>query len=398
VHDRTRPCSTRSRRRGAQRPRQDDARGDRFGPHARRTHVRRRRGVRRGRERGGTHASLGPRLRLPRRHRLSRRGRTSARGRDGVDNVGAGSGRRGHPRSRRGDVRPGDGLRDRRRRGHARANDRSRRLPGNRRRRRGGRRRRQHDVRRDVYRRRRLRARADGIRRGDRRRRRRRRRHRRGRRWGFRRGCRHHGRRRRGSRGVARRRRGVSRRRSRRQEAERIDVALFVRGRTHAELEVRLAHPGIVRRSDRPDAVALGDSRALLDRDRPQMRERHRPTVRGLDRHDPAALRHRAREGGDPGRGRDYRFAERARDVDAPVLPRCVRTLRVERERLQHDAGDRPRPGASSGRAGERKHQDKQGAAHGRPLGCLGGERLCHRREAGLRCQKRLQTCHKEPR
>ena len=115
------------------------------------------------------------------------------------------------------------------------------------------------------------------------------------------------------------------RKRLRRQKRERVDVALVVVGVPNTEMDVRPAHLGVSAGTDRPDAVALGDCRALRHHGRPQMCQRHRPAVAGLDRHRLPAARHGADEADDARCGRTNLLARIAADVDAAMLTCPVR-------------------------------------------------------------------------
>jgi hypothetical protein len=168
-----------------------------------------------------------------------------------------------------------------------------------------------------------------------------------------------------------------------RQQRQRIDVALILVCVTDAELDVGTVHLGVAARADRPDAVALGDRRALGNRDRPQLRERHRPLVRGQDRHRLAAARNRAGEGDHPGSRSEHRLPRLTADVDSPMLASRVRVCRVERERKEDRPVRRPRPrscrpdGDQRGRENE-EHEDPMHDTH-----------LCHRCQNGKRSEQR---------
>ena len=150
-----------------------------------------------------------------------------------------------------------------------------------------------------------------------------------------------------------------------RQERERVEVALGIRCRPDAEVEVG---PGDLRRPARPDRAddgSLGDRRAPGDRDRAEMGQRDRETVRRVDRDRLAARRHRAREADDARRGCEHRQAGRVRtDVDAAVLPARVRMRRVEREALEHRAAHGPRPRARSGHPEHEQENDRSEPPH----------------------------------
>ncbi len=172
-----------------------------------------------------------------------------------------------------------------------------------------------------------------------------------------------------------RRRRG---RHARRQQRQRVDVTLVVVGMANTEMDVRPAHLGVSAGTDRPDAVALGDCRALRHHGRPQMRERHRPAVAGLDRHRLPAARHGADEADDARCGRTNLLARIAADVDAAMLTCPVRVIRVEQERLNDSPARRPGPRPGGRDADERRQHDDahdDGSPRGlrrtpRPCGC----------------------------
>jgi hypothetical protein len=96
---------------------------------------------------------------------------------------------------------------------------------------------------------------------------------------------------------------------SRRQDAGRIDIPLRVLGVPDAEMDVRHALLRLGGGPDRPDAVALGDCRALLGRDRAEMGERHRKPFEGVDRDDLPVSGHGAREADGSRGGCEHRLA-----------------------------------------------------------------------------------------
>jgi hypothetical protein len=157
-------------------------------------------------------------------------------------------------------------------------------------------------------------------------------------------------------------RRGRRRHRARGQESERVDVALCVGRPADAEL-----HVGVVAATsigERADWIAFGHGRVLLHRELTQVRERHRPAVRRLDRDRPAAAGHGAGERDAPGRRRPHRRGRRAGNVDAAMLPGRVRVAGVEGEgREDAPVGG---PGPRVGVGDERKHgeQDEQQSTH----------------------------------
>jgi hypothetical protein len=195
---------------------------------------------------------------------------------------------------------------------------------------------------------------------------------------------------------VRGRRRGRRRRRARGQESERVDVALCVGRPADAELDVRVIPATSI--GERADRIAFGHGRVLLHRQLTQMRERHRPAVRRLDRDRPAAAGHGACERDAPGCRRPHGRGRRAGNVDAAMLPGRIRVAGVEGE-WRDDApvgGPGPRVGAGN----ERKHgeQDEQESTH-EHTSWSGGNVCSSTVRAGvLGCQKRLQSCHREAR
>jgi hypothetical protein len=151
-----------------------------------------------------------------------------------------------------------------------------------------------------------------------------------------------------------RRRRG--RRALRRQEGERIEVALRIGRAAHSEVDVRHRQLRLAARADRADELALRDCVAAPDRVRPEVNERDRVAVRRRDRQRLAADRHGPREGDGARDRRLHPRTARRPDVDSAVLPGGVRVLAVEREERQHRAVHGPAP-AQGGR-GDDQHRD----------------------------------------
>jgi hypothetical protein len=203
--------------------------------------------------------------------------------------------------------------------------------------------------------------------------------------------------------GRRRRRELVQRVEAHRQEPDRVEVALRLRRRAHAEMDEGLRHLGVAARTDRPDAVALGDRRALRDGDRAEVRQRDGVTVGGRDRDALARRGDAARERDDAGGRCRHLRVGRASDVDAAMLACGKGMLRIEAERLQDGPGGGPRPRVGDGRKKERgeDRRDKE-STH--------GDRLSYRAVArevnvlttvgpGLRCcQIRLHSCYREAR
>jgi len=124
-----------------------------------------------------------------------------------------------------------------------------------------------------------------------------------------------------------------------------------------AEVDVRRGDVRLAALTDRPDAVALRDRRALRHGDGAQVHERHRPAVARLDGHGLAVRRDRAGERDDArSRGADDRPVGAA-DVDAAVPARDERVVRVEREGSEDRAVRRPGPGARRRDDGEHENE-----------------------------------------
>jgi hypothetical protein len=137
-----------------------------------------------------------------------------------------------------------------------------------------------------------------------------------------------------------------------RQERQRVDVAVRVRGQADAQIDVRLGPLGLAARADRADDVALGDLGSDRDPDRAEMDERDRVPVLGTDRQAEPLLWKPAGEGDDSGRcGTDVRTG-RGADVDPAVLAAGVR-IPIGDERPEHRPVDRPGPGRGPGREHE---------------------------------------------
>jgi hypothetical protein len=159
-----------------------------------------------------------------------------------------------------------------------------------------------------------------------------------------------------GRRRDRRRRRRVGRpgRRAFGQEEQRIEVSLRVVGPPNPEMDVRHVVLGLATRPDGADVLGLADGVAAPNGDRPEMRQRHRQTVRGLNRQalaadgDASGIRDRS------GSRRGHVCARGCADVDAPMLTRRI-GVATEHERLEHRPVDRPRP-----RSGRRRRDECQ--------------------------------------
>jgi hypothetical protein len=137
----------------------------------------------------------------------------------------------------------------------------------------------------------------------------------------------------------------LGRRRPGRQERQRVDIALVVGGRTHAEVHERLRRGHDAAQTDRADDCALAYLRSARHADRAEMNERDRVAERRLDRDGPPSRRNRPGERDDTARRREHIRTRRRSEVDTAMLTRGVRVGMVERERTQDRPVDRPRPG-----------------------------------------------------
>jgi hypothetical protein len=158
-----------------------------------------------------------------------------------------------------------------------------------------------------------------------------------------------------GRRGLRRR---PSDRGSRRQERERIDIALVLASDPQAEVDVRLGEIDHAARPDGADDGALGHVRPARDADRPEVHERRGVPERGLDRDGLPAGRHRAGECHDSLGRREHVGSARSAEVNAAVLPGRVRVRTVEGEGTEHRPVDAPGPGLR-GRCGQNERTER---------------------------------------
>ncbi len=148
--------------------------------------------------------------------------------------------------------------------------------------------------------------------------------------------------------------------RGRREQPERIDVAVRIGSDANPEVDVWLVHLGRAARADRADDVLLGDRRAPGDGDRAEMRKRDRVAVRGLDRDRLAVRRHGPGEAHGAGRRCDDALAGSiGADVHASVLAGGVRLRLVIRKRLHDRPVHRPAPGVC-GRCPDQEDKEKK--------------------------------------
>jgi hypothetical protein len=132
---------------------------------------------------------------------------------------------------------------------------------------------------------------------------------------------------------------------SRRQERQRVDIALILAREPQPEIDERLGEVDNAARADGPDDPALGHPRPAPDADRPEVHERRGVPERHLDRDGLPAGRHRPGECDEPFGGRKHVGSARRPEVDAAVLPGRVRVRTVEGEGTEHRPVDRPSPG-----------------------------------------------------
>ena len=187
------------------------------------------------------------------------------------------------------------------------------------------------------------------------------------------------------------------RRSLRRQEGERIEVALRIVGAAHPEVDVGHRQLGLAAGADRADHLSLRNGVAAPDRVRPEVDDRHRVAVRRRDRQRLAPDRHGPGEGDRAGDRRRHPGTGGRADIDSAVLSGRVRVLAVEREERQHRAVHGPAP-AQGGR-GDDQHRDgnhrRQEQAHlGHDLRC----QICKRRVTVARRPDVVKSAYSEPR
>jgi hypothetical protein len=183
--------------------------------------------------------------------------------------------------------------------------------------------------------------------------------------------------RRRWGRGLRGRRCGYRRRRrrgrggwTRREQRERIDVAVLVVGSAYAEVDVRGLGDRVLARSHGADRDAFADLGSAPDVDRAELEQGHGVAVGRRDRDRAPAAGHGAGKRDGAGRRRADGRAEIGADVDASVLPALVR-VGAESERPQHRALDGPRPGCRArGRKSEQQDDDEQDTTHAHASCC----------------------------
>jgi hypothetical protein len=134
------------------------------------------------------------------------------------------------------------------------------------------------------------------------------------------------------------------RNRARRQQVQRVDVALRIARRADAEIDVGLRMVCDTARSDGSDNSCLADGRAAAHSDRAEVDERRRVPERRLDRHRLAARRNGAGKRDDSLHGCEHGTPAGSSEIEAAMLAGAVRMGAVERERPQDRAVDRPGP------------------------------------------------------
>jgi hypothetical protein len=128
-----------------------------------------------------------------------------------------------------------------------------------------------------------------------------------------------------------------------RQQQDRVDVPVRLRGHPDAEMDVRGAGDGVLARANLTDDGALGDGTAACDRDRAELEQRHGVAVGGLNRQRAPTRRDRPDERDGACCGSHDRIADARTDVDPAVLAGGV-LVRSERERPQDRPVGRPGP------------------------------------------------------
>ena len=145
-----------------------------------------------------------------------------------------------------------------------------------------------------------------------------------------------------------------------RQQRERIDVPLWLRGQPHAEVQVRRRVLHLPAGPDRADDLALRDRGPHAHGDRAQVHERDREPVGGANRERQPGSRNGS------GKTDNTRFwcahirARRRSDVDASMLAAGVRVV-VEHKPPEHRPVDRPAPRVRRWRCHEGDHHRHHG-------------------------------------
>ena len=156
---------------------------------------------------------------------------------------------------------------------------------------------------------------------------------------------------------------------SRREQPERVDVSLLVRGPADAEMDARHGLLGRAARAHRPDGGTLAHRVALRNADLAEVDERDGVAVAGEDRDAAAVGRQRAGERDDAGRRRPHRRPFGPTDVHPSVLP-GREDVRAEVEGPQNRPVGRPRPRGSRGGEDERERDreaDRENPVHCAP-------------------------------
>jgi hypothetical protein len=142
---------------------------------------------------------------------------------------------------------------------------------------------------------------------------------------------------------------------SRRQQRQRIDVALGIIRAPDPEVDVRNVHLHVARRPDRPDWLGLGDAVAGAHGDRAEMEQRYGIAVRRPDRHGAAIPGQPAGERHLSGGGCANGGAGGAAHVD-PAVTVLVVFGAAEVETAQQRSVRGPAPGSGRSRCDQCDH------------------------------------------
>jgi hypothetical protein len=143
----------------------------------------------------------------------------------------------------------------------------------------------------------------------------------------------------------------------RREQGERVDVPVIADA--HSEMDVGNRMLGLAGRPGGGDRVALGDARALLDKERAEVRERNAVAVLGRDRDREPVRRHGSGERDLPRGGRaDERRASEL-DVDPSVLAGRVLVV-ADRVPAENRSVSGPRPRRRHRRCDERSESPRR--------------------------------------
>ena len=152
-----------------------------------------------------------------------------------------------------------------------------------------------------------------------------------------------------------------------REKQRRVDVAHLLIGMPDTDLHVCTLRLTITGRPDGADRVAFAHGGSSRHPDRPELRERDRPAVRGQKGDGLAVPGNGSREAHDPRHRCFHALPVRTADVDSPMLTSRIRVGRIERVGHEDWAARGPHPGPSGrseGQPDQREQRGDQQVAH----------------------------------